>query len=139
MNTFTIKLSIIVLLALGWIAVNAQTTDDRDLLFHSTDSLAPRDDLGLLHQVPAPNATDFEPRYHWRPLYWLEGEKDLIKQPAYIGAVQRDLRRLGYYCGPIDGVFSDEVSDAIARLQKNYSMRVTGTLTIPVRRALYLP
>ncbi len=139
MNMFTIKLSIIVLLALGWIAVNAQTTDDRDALFHSTDSLAPRDDLGLLHQVPAPNATDFAPRYHWRPLYWLEGKKDLIKQPAYIGAVQRDLRRLGYYCGPIDGVFSDEVSDAIARLQKNYSMRVTGTLTIPVRRALYLP
>jgi peptidoglycan hydrolase-like protein with peptidoglycan-binding domain len=49
------------------------------------------------------------------------------------------LRRLGYYCGPIDGVFSGEVSDAIARLQKNYSMRVTGTLTIPVRRALHLP
>jgi len=139
MNMFTIKLSIIVLLAFGWIAVNAQTTDNRDLLFHSTDSLAPRDDLGLLHQVPAPNAIDFEPRYHWRPLYWLEGKKDLIKQPAYIGALQRDLRRLGYYCGPIDGVFSDEVSDAIARLQKNYSMRVTGTLTIPVRRALYLP
>ncbi len=139
MNTFTIKLSIIVLLAFGWIAVNAQTTDDRDALFHSTDSLAPRDDLGLLHQVPAPNAIDFERRYHWRPLYWLEGKKDLIKQPAYIGAVQRDLRRLGYYCGPIDGVFSDEVSDAIARLQKNYSMRVTGTLTIPVRRALFLP
>jgi hypothetical protein len=139
MNTFTIKLSIGLLLALGCIAVNAQTTDDRDVLFHSTDSLAPRDDLGLLHQVPAPNATDLERRYHWRPLYWLEGKKDLINQPAYVGAVQRDLRRLGYYCGPIDGLFSDEVSDAIARLQKNYSMRVTGTLTIPVRRALHLP
>jgi hypothetical protein len=24
-------------------------------------------------------------------------------------------------------------------LQKNYSMRVTGTLTVPVRRALFLP
>jgi len=24
-------------------------------------------------------------------------------------------------------------------LQKNYSQRVTGTLTIPVRRVLYLP
>ena len=32
-----------------------------------------------------------------------------------------------------------EVSDAIARLQKNYSMRVTGTLTEPVRRALHMP
>ena len=59
--------------------------------------------------------------------------------PAYVGALQRDLRRLGYYCGPIDGVFSDDVSDAIARLQKNYSLRVNGTLSDPVRRALHLP
>jgi len=36
-------------------------------------------------------------------------------------------------------VFTPEVADAIARLQKNYSMRVTGTLTDPVRRALRLP
>jgi peptidoglycan hydrolase-like protein with peptidoglycan-binding domain len=49
------------------------------------------------------------------------------------------LRRLGYYCGPINGVFTPEVSDGIARLQKNSSMRVTGTLTDPVRRALHMP
>jgi peptidoglycan hydrolase-like protein with peptidoglycan-binding domain len=53
--------------------------------------------------------------------------------------VQRDLQRLGYYCGPIDGIYTDDVSYAIAKLQKNYSMRVTGTLTLPVRRALRLP
>ena len=112
---------------------------DDTRFFHSTDPLAARDENGMLHQMPAANSTDFEPRYHWRPLYWLEGKNDLVRQPAYVGAVQRDLRRLGYYCGPIDGVFSDDVSEAIARLQKNYSMRVTGTLTIPVRRALHLP
>ena len=71
----------------------------------------------------------------------IDGGKDgeLITQPAYVGALQRDLSRLGYYCGPIDGVFSDEVSEAIASLQKNYSQRVTGTLTVPVRRVLHLP
>jgi hypothetical protein len=36
-------------------------------------------------------------------------------------------------------VFTPQVSEAIARLQKNHSMRVTGTLTTPVRRALHLP
>jgi Putative peptidoglycan binding domain len=108
--------------------------------FHSTDTLAARDDLGLLHQSRTTlNETDFAQRYHWRPLYWLEGKRDLVKQPAYIGAVQRDLKRLGYYCGPIDGVYSVEVSEAIARLQKNYSQRMTGTLTVPVRRVLHLP
>ncbi len=65
--------------------------------------------------------------------------EQLVLQPAYVGSMQTALRRLGYYCGPINGVFSAEVSDAIARFQKNYSMRVTGTLTDPVRRALHMP
>jgi len=59
--------------------------------------------------------------------------------PGYVGSMQTALRRLGYYCGPVDGVFTAQVADAIARMQKNYSMRVTGTLTDPVRRALHMP
>ena len=59
--------------------------------------------------------------------------------PAYVGALQAALKRLGYYCGPIDGVFTDEVSTAIAQMQKNYSQRVTGTITRAVRRELHLP
>lgn len=118
--------------------IAAAQMEDRPL-FHSTDSLASRDDWGLVHQSPVLNPTDTAPRYHWRPLYYLEGGRDLVQQPAYIGALQRELRRRGYYCGEIDGLFSAEVSDAVARMQKNYSMRVTGTVTIPVRRALYLP
>ena len=131
------KKVILIALAIGSSAVFGQASDDPFL--HSNDTLAPRDEWGLLHQMPAPNATDFEPRYHWRPLYYLESGQELIAQPAYVGALQRDLCRLGYYCGAIDGVFSPDVSEAIARLQKNYSMRVTGRLTIPVRRALRLP
>ena len=63
----------------------------------------------------------------------------MVADPGYVGALQRDLKRLGYYCGPIDGVYTVEVAEAIAALQKNYSQKVTGTLTIPVRRVLYLP
>jgi len=134
------KKVILIALAISLRTAVAQIADIfDDPFFHSTDTLAARDGLGLLHQSHTVYDTDFAPRYHWRPLYWLEGKRDLIRQPAYVGAVQRDLQRLGYYCGPIDGVYSVEVSDAIARLQKNYSMRVTGTLTIPVRRALHLP
>lgn len=131
------KRAILIILATGLSGILAQASDDP--FFHSTDPLAQRDEWGLLHQMPAPNATDFAPRYHWRPLYYLKSGRELIGQPAYVGALQRDLRRLGYYCGPIDGVFSGDVSDAIARLQKNCSMPVTGTLTVPVRRALFLP
>jgi Putative peptidoglycan binding domain len=134
------KKVIVIVLVIGLRTAVAQVGELFDNPFlHSTDPLAARDETGLLHQSTTVNDTDFARRYRWRPFYWLEGKRDLVAQPAYVGALQRDLRRLGYYCGPIDGVYSIDVSDAIARLQKNYSMRVTGTLTIPVRRALHLP
>lgn len=104
-----------------------------------TDSLAPRDEDGLLHQMPFVNPTDLAPRYSARFQYYFQPGDSLTTRPAYVGALQSTLRRLGYYCGPTDGVFSAEVSAAIARMQKNYSQRVTGTLTIGVRRALHLP
>ena len=136
------KKLILIVFVLGLRTAGAQfleTLNIDDPFFRSTDPLAARDDLGRLHQSRTVYETDFAPRHHWRPLYWLEAGRDLIKQPAYVGALQRDLRRLGYYCGPIDGVFSLEVSESIARFQKNCSMRVTGTLTIAVRRELHLP
>ena len=110
-----------------------------DSLFCSADPLAPRDEYGLLHQSPVLNRTDFDPRYPSRFGYYFVSGATLVSDPAYVGALQTSLRRQGYYCGPIDGAFSIEVSAAIARLQKNYCQRVTGTLTIPVRGALHLP
>jgi hypothetical protein len=138
---------IIVFLALaaGLSSVSAETSDLSDypflefLSFKPADSLAQRDEYGLMHQSKQLNPTDFEPHSRWRPLYYLQGGRSLIAQPAYVGALQTALNQRGYYCGPIDGVFTGEVSDAIAHLQKNYSMRVTGTLNISVRRALHLP
>ncbi len=108
-------------------------------IFRSTDPLAQRDEWGLVHQTPHVNATDFAPRYAWRWEYYFKARQQLLLDPAYVGSLQTALHRLGYYCGPVDGVFTPEVSYAIARLQKNYSMRVTGNLDTPVRRALHLP
>jgi hypothetical protein len=108
-------------------------------IFRSTDPLAQRDEYALLHQGKAVNATDFAPRYRWRLCYYFKAPEQLVVDPPYVGSMQTALRRLGYYCGPVDGIFTPQVADAIARLQKNYSMRVTGTLTDPVRRALHMP
>ncbi len=108
-------------------------------MFRRVDPLAQRDEWGLLHQGKRVNATDFAPRYRWRWCYYFKASEQLILQPAYVGSMQTALRRLGYYCGPIDGVFTPEVSDAIARFQKNYSMPVTGTFTESVRYGLHLP
>jgi Putative peptidoglycan binding domain len=120
-------------------SAHAFILDEEIFSIPSRDSLAQRDGYGLLHQGKDPNPTDWEARNHCRFVYYFKAPEQLLAEPAYVGALQRDLHRLGYYCGPIDGAFSPQVSDAIARLQKNFSMRVTGTLTDPVRRALHLP
>ena len=130
-------------LIVGSLGITIAQADEFDVLAHDffrpTDSLAQRDEYGLVHQGPHVNATDFAPRYHWRWVYYFKAPEQLILDPAYVGSMQTALRRLGYYCGPVDGVFTPVVADAIARLQKNYSMQVTGTLTDPVRRALHMP
>ena len=133
------RIVLALILGLGATIVRADEYDIIDDIFRSTDPLAQRDEYGLLHQGRHVNATDFAPRYHYRFFYYFKAPEQLIVQPGYVGSMQTALRRLGYYCSPVDGVFTPEVADAIARLQKNYSMRVTGTLTDPVRRALRLP
>jgi len=135
------RMAFVLILGLGATIAHADEYDT--VLFHDifrpTDPLAQRDEYGLVHQGPHVNATDFAPRYHWRWTYYFKAPEQLILDSAYVGSMQTALRRLGYYCGPVDGVFAPVVADAIARLQKNYSMRVTGTLTDPVRRALHMP
>lgn len=120
------------------LAVSAMASDD-DPLFHSSNPLAPRDEWGRFHQMPNVDATDYFPRSGSRWYYYFKSRHELLRDPAYVASLQVVLRSRGYYCGPIDGVMSDLVSDGIARAQKNYVQRVTGTLTVPVRRALNLP
>ncbi len=85
------------------------------------------------------NETDLAHREPDRLFYYSKSRRELAKDPAYVGSMQVSLRRMGYYCGPIDGVYSTEVIDAIARFQKAHRMRVTGNLTIAMRRSLHMP
>jgi hypothetical protein len=134
------RMALVLILGLGAVVARADEFDIVDYgIFRSTDPLAQRDEWGLVHQTPHVNATDFAPRYAWRWEYYFKARQQLLLDPAYVGSLQTALHRLGYYCGPVDGVFTPEVSYAIARLQKNYSMRVTGNLDTPVRRALHMP
>ncbi|HSP44749.1 MAG TPA: peptidoglycan-binding protein [Chthoniobacterales bacterium] len=136
----TVRTSLRSLLALfcAALAVSASAADDEPI-FHSKNPLAPRDEYGVLHQMPNVDATDYAPRSGSRWYYYFKTRHELLRDPAYVASLQVVLRNRGYYCGPIDGIMSEDVSDAIARVQKNYVQRVTGTLTVPVRRALNLP
>jgi hypothetical protein len=126
----------VVLFALSAIAVRASNEDP---LFHSENPLAARDEWGRLHQMPQVDETDYFHRDGSRWYYYFKSRHELLRNPAYVASLQTVLRNRGYYCGPIDGIMSDLVSDAIARAQRNYSQRVDGHLTIPIRRALKLP
>ena len=119
-------------------AVSLRAQDD-DPLFHSINPLAPRDEWGRLHQMPNVDETDYFPKSGSRLYYYFKSRHELLRDPAYVAALQTVMRNRGYYCGPIDGVNSELVSDAIARVQKNHLQRVNGQLTIAVRRALHLP
>jgi hypothetical protein len=126
-----------VVLFFGLCAISARASDEP--LFHSTNPLAPRDEWGVLHQMPNVDETDYFRRSGSRWYYYFKSRHELLRDPAYVASLQVVLRNRGYYCGPIDGIMSEDVSLAIARVQKNYAQRVTGTLTVPVRRALRLP
>ena len=115
----------------------ARASDDP--WFHEKDPLAVRDEWGVFHQTANVNEADYYPRYGARYYYYFKSAHELLADPAYVAALQLSLRHNGYYCGPIDGVMTQSVNDAIARLQKNHVQRVTGALTVAVRRALHLP
>ena len=109
-----------------------------DPLFHSQDALANRDEWGVYHQQARTNPVDFAPRLN-RSAYYFMSRRRLLADPAYVGALQVALKQRGYYCGPIDGIMSEQVNLAIARCQKNHWQAVDGGLTVPVRRVLHLP
>ncbi|MFL6520212.1 MAG: peptidoglycan-binding protein [Chthoniobacterales bacterium] len=130
------RAAFVFVIVLSPVAARAQ---DDDPLFHSINPLAPRDDWGRLHQMPNVDETDYFPRSGSRLYYYFKSRHELLRDPAYVAALQTVMRNRGYYCGPIDGVNSELVSDAIARVQRNHLQRVDGHLTIGVRRALHLP
>lgn len=134
------KRLLILLFVSAFLLPCASRADSDSVFFNPyADPLAPRDSDGLLHQSPQLNRTDFAPRAPFRFVYYFGSGATLVSDPAYVGALQDALRRNGYYCGPTDGVYSEAVRGAIARMQKNYSLRVTSTLTLAVRRSLHLP
>ena len=128
----------LVVLTLLVLALPALASNE-DPLFHSENPLGARDEWGRLHQMPNVDETDYFHRSGSRWYYYFKSRHELLRDPAYVTALQSVLRARGYYCGPVDGIMSDAVSDGIARAQRNYVQRVDGHLTVPIRRALNLP
>lgn len=50
--------------------------------------------------------------------------------------VQAGLLAFGYYKGPIDGIVEQPTRDALSKMQNDYGLKVTGTITPQVLDAL---
>ena len=94
------RVAVVSLIVFSAVSVRAQ---DDDPLFHSINPLAPRDEWGRLHQMPNVDETDYFPRSGSRLYYYFKSRHELLRDPAYVAALQTVLRSRGYYCGPIDG------------------------------------
>src|SRR5438067_2052500 len=71
------------------------------------------------------------------PYYNNEGVYDSV--PAAdpnVTAVQNDLTKLGYYHGPVDGLYGRATRDAVARYQNDHHLAITGTLTTQTLQSL---
>ena len=74
--------------------------------------------------------TDVEPTY----------QDYANQQPdSNVSAVQTDLVQLGYYNGPIDGLFGADTRTALTRYQIDRGLQVTGSLTNETLQSLGLP
>ena len=58
------------------------------------------------------------------------------EETASTAAVQQTLKLAGYWDGPVDGVWTDELTVALEKLQKDLGVKVTGTVDAATIAAL---
>jgi hypothetical protein len=89
-------------------------------------------------------AYDYYP-YDYYPGYYADVEPYYNNESVYdsvpaadpnVTAVQNDLAKLGYYHGPVDGLYGRATRDAVARYQNDHHLAITGTLTTQTLQSL---
>jgi len=80
--------------------------------------------------------------------YYADVQPNDYTEPVYNGvpvadptveAVQTQLTQLGYYTGPVDGIFGPTTRDALAKYQIAKHLNVTGSLSRDTLQSLGLP
>jgi peptidoglycan hydrolase-like protein with peptidoglycan-binding domain len=85
---------------------------------------------------------DYYPGYYAdvEPYYYDEGVySDTPMQDPTVTAVQKDLTQLGYYSGPVDGIYGPSTRDAVAKYQMAKNLDVNGSLSPQTLQSLGLP
>jgi hypothetical protein len=85
---------------------------------------------------------DYYPGYYAdvEPYYYNEGVySDTPVQDPTVSAVQTQLTQLGYYNGPVDGIYGQLTRDAVAKYQIDKQLDVNGSLSAQTLQSLGLP
>jgi Putative peptidoglycan binding domain len=92
-------------------------------------------------------AYDYYP-YDYYPGYYADSEPYYYDNGVYsstpthdptVTAVQTQLTQLGYYHGPVDGIFGRLTRDAVAKYQIDKHLDVTGSLSAQTLQSFGLP
>ena len=78
--------------------------------------------------------TDVQPYHNSEDVY----DRNVPAPDSTVSAAQARLIQLGYYNGPVDGIFGPQTRDALARYQIDSQLTVTGSLSIDTLQALGL-
>jgi hypothetical protein len=62
-----------------------------------------------------------------------------VADTTTVQAVQTELTQLGYYSGPVDGIFGPTTRDAVAKYQIDNQLDVTGSLSPDTLQSLGVP
>jgi peptidoglycan hydrolase-like protein with peptidoglycan-binding domain len=68
-----------------------------------------------------------------------EGAAAAIEPDPLVAAAQRELRRIGYYQGPIDGIPGPQTEAAILRFERSTGLATTGAIGPELVRAVSTP
>jgi hypothetical protein len=85
---------------------------------------------------------DYYPGYYAdvEPYYYNEGVySNTPMQDPTVTAVQKQLTQLGYYNGPVDGIYGPTTRDAVAKFQIDKQLDVNGSLSAQTLQSLGLP
>ena len=86
---------------------------------------------------------DYYPGYYAdvEPYYYKTGQvySNTPMVDPTVSAVQNQLTQLGYYGGPIDGIYGPTTRDAVAKYQIDKQLDVTGSLSADTLRSFGLP
>jgi hypothetical protein len=71
--------------------------------------------------------------------YYQEAYSNTTMRDPTVNAVQGELAQLGYYNGPIDGIYGRLTRDAVAKYQIARKLDVSGNLSVQTLQSLGLP